>query len=248
MGFSRHFLSVERAVLGHGKKAQTPDPLTFAFPAGAVTGLIGHNGAGKTTLLRAIIGENVLLSGSIFLGDEKRNLRELSPRDFAALVAYVPQEHIYPREMRLRDLLALAYLPRLGFFGAISAQQAAEIETAIASFTLQDFRDQPLRKLSTGERQRAFLARALLQRPRILLLDEPTNHLDPAAIAAFWEILLEKQKEYSFDVLVSTHDLAFVKSHCTWICALKKGRLIYSGEAETFWESELIDSLFGRKL
>lgn len=248
MADDSHFLTTERAVLGYGKRARTPEPLSIAFPTGAITALIGRNGAGKTTLLRAILGEKVLLSGEIFLGKEKRNLRLMPPSDFASALAFVPQEHVYPPEMRLFDMLTLAYLPRLGLFGKISKAQKEEIGNMIASFSLESHALRPLRKLSTGERQRAFLARALLQHPRLLLLDEPTNHLDPAAVATFWEILLKKRTELAFDVLVSTHDLAFVKRHCDWICALSTGRVVYTGQAARFWGSSKLGELFGRDL
>lgn len=219
--------------------------LAFAFPRGAITALIGHNGAGKTTLLRAILGEPVLRSGDIFIGPDCRSVRTMRPADFAREIAFVPQEHVYPPDLRLRDMLALALLPRLGMFGRRTPEHDAEIERVIASFALEKLADRPLRRVSTGERQRAFLARALLQRPRLLLLDEPTNHLDPAAVAAFWETLLTKREELGFDVLASTHDLAFVEKHCAWVAALKNGALVYSGETSALWSSGKLADIFG---
>ncbi len=241
------FLEVKSAILSYGKEPQTPEPLSFSLPGGAITALIGRNGSGKTTLLRAVLGERVLVSGDIVLADGM-SVRSLKPGDFARAVAFVPQEHVYPADLRLRDLLALAFLPRLGMFGRPTAAHLAEVEGMLASFALTPLAARPLKALSTGERQRAFLARALLQRPRLLLLDEPTNHLDPAAVAAFWESLLERRAAQSFDVLVSTHDLGFVKRHCGWLCALSGGKLAYCGSSEPYFASGKIDELFGRRL
>ncbi len=232
------FLVLEKAVLMFG----CGEPISLELPSGKVTALIGRNGAGKTTLLRAVLGERALASGDIRIGDS--SISSLSPRDFARSVAFVPQEHVYPADMKLADMLALAFLPRLGMLKSPSEKDLGEVTGMLHAFSLSKLAERPLKRLSTGERQRAFLARALLQQPKLLLLDEPTNHLDPAAVGAFWESLVAKRKELGFDVLVSTHDLGFVKKHCGWVCALEAGKVAYSGETSDFFSSGVVEKLF----
>ena len=122
------FLTLENAVLGFGGVPQAVEPLSFSLPHGKVAALIGRNGAGKTTLLRAILGERVLVSGDIRIGREQTSVRRMGPADFARSVAFVPQEHIYPPELVLRDMLALAFLPRLGMFARPTAEHEAELD------------------------------------------------------------------------------------------------------------------------
>jgi len=186
--------------------------VVLEFPRGKLIALIGRNGAGKTTLLRALLGEPVLSTGKLSLPG----------------VAFVPQEHLYPPDLVVRGLLGLAFLPKLGWFRHLQPQDCAAIEEALVGFGLVPLADRSLKALSSGERQRVFLARAVLQQPKVLLLDEPTNHLDPAAVRGFWELLLEKRRGASFDVVASTHDLAFVQGHADWVCGLEKGRAVFS--------------------
>lgn len=242
-----YFCRGQNIVLGYGKRRPiSAAPQSFAFPKGALTAIVGPNGAGKTTLLRALLGEPLLISGTIQLGDESASISELSPEQIASTIAYVGQEHVYPGELSVRNLLRLAFLPAVGLFGRLPNPRSPEISSALARLSLEELADRPLRELSTGERQRAFLARALLQKPKLLILDEPTNHLDPGAVRDFWEALIAQRKESPMDIIVSTHDLQFAEKHSTWICAISAGRIVYSGEAASFWNGEILPKLFNR--
>ena len=243
------FCRGENLRLGHSKKLEvTSQPLSFAFPKSALTALVGANGAGKTTLLKAIAGEDVLLDGSIWLADEKRALNQLDPQTLAQTVAVVPQEHVFPADLLVIDLLRLAALPKVGIFGKLPARVDPEIVEIIAALNLSALALRPLRRLSTGERQRAFLARALLQHPKILVLDEPTNHLDPGGIFSFWNLLEEQRRKRQIEVIVTTHDLAFVQQFAQWVLAIKSGRVVYEGNSETFFKREIPTILYGQTL
>lgn len=234
-----------RLVLGHGQAALTRHPFSFIFPRGALTAVVGPNGAGKTTLLRAILGEEALLSGAIRLFSLQIDVKQLLPKELARYVAFVPQEHSFPPDATLNQLLQLAYLPRMGLFGRLPAESDREICELLSLFSLEKLQHRPLKSLSTGERQKAFLGRALLQRPRLLILDEPTNHLDPGAVHAFWTLLLSRREKCPLDILVSTHDLSFVRAHCEWVCALKEGELFFNGPNHEFFEAQRPAELFG---
>ena len=103
--------------------------------------------------------------------------------------------------------------------------------------------EKKLGKLSTGERQRLFLARALLQDPALLLLDEPTNHLDPSGVIEFWKRLMARKDGKT--IVVSTHDLSFVKSCAHEVIALEKGRVVFVGPKERFLQEGVIEKVFG---
>ncbi len=238
------FCRGKNVVLSHGNRVVTPEPLNFELPEGKAVGLIGPNGSGKTTFLRALIGDAAFQSGDIFFNDGDQSLRNIGFASLSTMVAIVPQEHQFPKHLLLKEALRMAYLPSAGLFGKLPKVDDPRILAAIRRFRLEPLSDRPLDELSTGERQRAFLARAFLQQTRVLLLDEPTNHLDPGGRAQFWRALTESRKERIFDVIISTHDLDFVKSHCDWICALKEGKLIYCGDSEGFWKENLASQLF----
>jgi iron complex transport system ATP-binding protein len=154
-------------------------------------------------------------------------------------IAFVAQEQQLPGHLRLTDMLSLAFLPALGWFGRLQAEDRERISRMLSVFGMSALADKPVGGMSTGERQRAALARALLQRPRLLLLDEPTNHLDPEAKHRFWETLLAGVREGGCDVIVSSHDLERVRRHARWICALADGQIVYSGPADGFWSRDV---------
>ena len=119
-----------------------------------------------------------------------------------------------------------------------------EIRQAIESFGLPGLRQRKMRDLSTGERQRVLLARALLQRPKVLVLDEPTNHLDPAAVRIFWRSLLTESRERGVELLVSTHDLEFTRGQCDFVLALEGGRKAFAGTRDQFLSLGIENRLF----
>ncbi|MBY0370560.1 ATP-binding cassette domain-containing protein, partial [bacterium] len=211
-------------------------PLDFKLEGTGICALLGRNGAGKSTLLKALVREGVQLrSGTLTLLG-----RSHSDTDG---VAYVPQEAAYPPHLRLEDALALAFLPTLGWFKRLSAEQKEARSRVLEEMELADLRNRPLGALSSGERQRAFLARALLQRPKVLLLDEPTNHLDPEGREAFWEALARSCT--AGHALVSTHDLTFAKGHAQEICAFGEGKVLYAGSGMGFWSENLLEKVYG---
>lgn len=232
------FCEGENLILGFSKRLRlSKEPLHFKFPRRSITALIGPNGGGKSTLLRAILGESVLHSGSIYVNGIP--LSRLNAQGLSKEVAFVPQEHTYPGHLHLRDLLKLAFLPAMGMWRRLPETSLMNIEEMLENLRLKSLADRPLARLSTGERQRAFLARALLQRPKILLLDEPTNHLDPGGVKAFWTLLLEAREKSHFEVILSTHDLEFVKSHCQFYLAIREGIRVSSGVVAELTESQL---------
>jgi ABC-type cobalamin/Fe3+-siderophores transport system ATPase subunit len=237
------FCEAEGLVLGTGSWCLTPEPLTFGLPAGKITALVGKNGAGKTTLLRALLGEPVVLGGDLRLAG--LDARRASYTDRARAIAFVPQEHEFPGDATVETTLKIAFLPRMGLWGGLPEGAQGEVDRSLESFGLISLRDRRLRDLSTGERQRAFLARAVLQHPKALILDEPTNHLDPAAVRDFWKALIAQTRERQLELLVSTHDLDFLRGQCDHILALDTGRIAFSGSREEFLADNVEARLFG---
>jgi iron complex transport system ATP-binding protein len=234
------FIRGEGIVLGFGKRALAEKAWDFSFPSGKPIALVGRNGAGKTTLLRALLGERTLLRGQVYLWGEPRERVKHHGQ-----IGFVAQEPVLPAHLVARDVLALAFLAELGNFGRAQALHRERVDRALEDFGITSLAERRVGSLSTGERQRIALARALLQRPKLLLLDEPTNHLDPEARYRFWETLLRESTRGGCDVVVSSHDLEMVRQHAGWICALANGSPLYVGESESFWRGDLPSKLFG---
>lgn len=164
----------------------------YSFVRGKVNLLVGKNGSGKTTLLRGLLREPGAFRGDIdFPSAEK--------------LSYLPQEPVFPDHLKVRDLLKLAFLLRKDLY------TDDKIESALKEFDLKRYENQILGRLSSGERQKAFLARTLLQPCEVLLLDEPTNHLDTDITDLVWEKVARLPAQ-GVEVIASTHDREIIKN------------------------------------
>lgn len=236
-------IEAKEVILGHSKKHPiSAKPISFKIPNGVITAVLGPNGTGKSTLINAFINSGTLISGNIsYLG---HNLSRIDAKELSHLVSILPQENPFALDLRVKNFLELAFLPRVGLFKSLPSIDSEEFSPIVKLLELRPLFYKLLKNLSSGERQRVSLARTLLQQSKLLLLDEPTNHLDPRATSEFWKTLVTYQAQSQIDVLVSSHDLAWIEKECHWILALKKGDLIFSGSKDDFFRENLSDQLY----
>src|SRR5690349_17751549 len=140
--------------------------IDFEVARGSVTGLLGPSGSGKTTLLRAIVGVQIVESGSVSVLGEAAGSPGLRRR-----VGYVTQAPSVYGDLSVRE--------NLRYFGRILGTEARDVDAVLATVALTDEADRAVRNLSGGQIARVSLATALLGRPELLVLDEPTVGLDP---------------------------------------------------------------------
>ena len=185
--------------------------LTFAIPAGQITGLLGPSGSGKTTLMRAIVGVQRISSGTIRVLGLPAGTSGLRHQ-----VGYVTQSpSVYP------DLTVEA---NVRYFGAMHRKGAPDVAEAIAAVGLERQARQKTVDLSGGQLSRVSLACALVARPRLLVLDEPTVGLDPVLRADLWS-RFRSMAESGTTLLVSSHVMEEA-SHCGTLLLLREGRLL----------------------
>jgi iron complex transport system ATP-binding protein len=178
--------------------------VSFA-PKPGWTAIVGPNGAGKSTLLRALAGLQALDAGTVTL--DGRALASMPPRARAQQLAWLAQQGEASGELTAREVVHLGRLPRLGLFGATSADDAERVDQAMRDAGCTPWAHRRLHELSGGERQRVLLARALAVDAQWLLLDEPTTHLDPQHQVALVR-LLQRQARAGRNVVSVLHDLA----------------------------------------
>ena len=189
------------------------DGLTFAAPAGAITGFLGPNGAGKTTTLRCLLGLVRPTAGVAKI--DGRAYRELD-EPMHRVGAVLEQTSFHPgRRARdhLRVLAAAAGLP------------VSRVDEVLRLVGLEDHKRRRVRGYSLGMRQRLALAAALLGDPDVLVLDEPANGLDPEGIRWLREFLRSLASQ-GRTILVSSHVLAEVAQTAERAVIIHRGRLI----------------------
>ena len=197
-------LSAEKISVTLGDKEILRD-LSYEFPSGKRTAIIGANGAGKSTLLKVLCLLNEKFSGRVTL--DGQDLRTIGRKNLARVMAILPQERDVPQDTTVRQLVSFGRFPHRKFFGGTSAEDDAAIKKALELTKLTDFENRQVASLSGGERQRAWLAMTLAQRPKILLLDEPTTYLDIAHQLEVMEIVADVNKKFSTTIVMVLHDI-----------------------------------------
>ncbi|RLE17122.1 MAG: hypothetical protein DRJ14_07265 [Acidobacteria bacterium] len=206
----------------------------FSAKSGEFIGIVGPNGSGKTTLLRLVAGILRDFSGKI--GLDGQNLAELSSRQVARLVSYVPQivETVIP--FTVIELLRLSRFPYRGM--APKRGPVPDFEAILCQMGISHLKTRQVATLSGGELQRVLVAAALAQDTPIVLLDEPTSHLDPFRAEAFVATLASLKKEGRHLFLMVSHNTAEMARLCDRIVALKGGKKIGEFDPASLLEPE----------
>jgi len=198
--------------------------LDLTCHAGEIFGLLGQNGAGKTTTLRILATILAPSSGSARIDGVDVAADPLEARRRIGFLSGTTG--LYPR---LTGRETLRYFGRL--HGLEPDVLAARIDALVAAFDMAAFADGRCEGLSTGQRQRVSIARAVLHEPPVLILDEPTTGLDVLASSAMIEFI-ESARASGTCVLFSTHVLSEAERLCDRIGVLHDGRLLATGTLE----------------
>jgi iron complex transport system ATP-binding protein len=213
--------------------------INCSIPQGQVIGVIGPNGAGKSSLLRCLYRVTKPCSGGVFY--QGTNIWQIPAKQYARTMAVVLQETPHNFSMSVSQVIAMGLTPHKGLFSFDSASDNAIIVDAISRVGLIDHAEQPFDSLSGGEKQRALIARAIVQQPQILVMDEPTNHLD----VKYQIQILELVRSLGITVVVSIHDLNLASAMCDNLLVLNHGEVVHSGAPEEVITSKLLSEVFG---
>ena len=173
-------------------------PTDLDLPPG-MTAVIGPNGAGKTSLLRALAGIE-LETGDVLIAGE--DLAHATPPRRMRLLSFLPATRALVWPISTRDVIALG----------LPSPDPARVDELLRQLELDALADRRVDHLSTGERSRVLLARALAARPRLLLLDEPLSNLDPYWVLRTLQILRSEAGQCDCAVLASLHDLNQIRA------------------------------------
>lgn len=213
--------------------------VSFALQKGQMLGLIGPNGAGKSSLLRCIYRFVRPTSGKVSLFNQ--DIDQLSPKAFACRVAVVQQDTPQYFDLSTQQLVAMGLTPHKGLFDVNNRGDSEQIAKALAKVGLSHKANQQYDRLSGGEKQRALIARAIVQQPQLLILDEPTNHLD----IRYQIQILELVRSLGISVIASIHDLNLASALCDSLLLLNEGKVSAIGTPDEVLTEARIGDVFG---
>lgn len=215
---------------GAGGPGLRLDGIDLDVPEGGSLALVGPNGSGKTTLLRLASGELLPTAGTIAVGglDPARASRRELARRIAVVAAHASVGFGYTVE----EVVLMGRAPWLEGYALESDADVEIARDAMRAMDVAHLATRVFDSLSSGERQRAAVARALAQQPSLVLLDEPGAFLDIKHQVELYDVLLERSRAQGLTVVSVLHDLNLAALYFDRVAMLHAGRVFAQGEPD----------------
>jgi len=201
------------------------DDVSFTVNQGDFLGIIGPNGAGKSTLFASMLSLNTKYKGTIkFFGTDIRK-----SKNYLKEIGYVPQKPIFERNFpaTVNDVVKM---------GLHKESDENKIDEILQQLWIHELSERRIGELSGGQQQRVFIAKALVNNPKVLILDEPVTGIDQQSIDLFYSILKELNSKQNITIIWSSHDLDAVKKLANHVACLNR-TLFFHGESDDFFEN-----------
>ena len=194
--------------------------VTLHVEQGCSLGIIGPNGAGKSTLIKIILGLQRGYEGQV-------RIMGMTPDEACRkgdVLGYVPQRHEveWRFPLSVEQVVTMGLTGKTGLFRRHSQEDRAYVLHMMEKVGIADLRHRPIGDLSGGQQQRAFIARALVARPKILMLDEPTVGVDEAGQQRFARLIHDLHESLNLTVLIVSHDLQAIAAGCNRVACLNQ--------------------------
>ena len=220
-------VDIEKLSVGYsGIKAL--EDISFGIAEGDFLGIIGPNGAGKSTLFRCMLGLHTQYDGTIrFFGqnikDSKKHLSQ---------IGFVPQKPVIDKNFpaTVREIISMSQ----------NSNDSKKVEEVLQKVWMHELADRRIGDLSIGQQQRIFIAKALVNSPRILILDEPVIGLDVYNQDLFFQILSELNTKEKISIIWSSHDLDAVERLANKVACLNKTLFFHGISKEFFSDDEML--------
>ena len=202
------------------------DDVSFVINSGDFLGIIGPNGAGKSTLFDSMLGLNTKYKGTIkFFGEDIKKSKH-----YLKEIGYVPQKPIFEKffPVTVNDVVRM---------GLRNESDENKIDEILQQLWIHELSNRRIGELSGGQQQRVFIAKALVNNPKILILDEPVTGIDQQSIELFYSILRELNSKQKITIVWSSHDLDAVNQLANHVACLNR-TLFFHGESEKFFSDD----------
>ncbi|MBI2643453.1 MAG: metal ABC transporter ATP-binding protein [Nitrosarchaeum sp.] len=202
------------------------DDVSFTVNQGDFLGIIGPNGAGKSTLFASMLNLNTKYKGTIkFFGTDIRK-----SKNYLKEIGYVPQKPIFEKNFpaTVNDVVKM---------GLQKESDENKVDEILQQLWIHELSEKRIGELSGGQQQRVFIAKALVNNPKVLILDEPVTGIDQQSIDLFYSILKELNSKQNITIIWSSHDLDAVNKLANHVACLNR-TLFFHGESDDFFEND----------
>ena len=204
------------------------EEISFGIDDGDFLGIIGPNGAGKSTLFRCMLGLYTQYDGTIKFFDH--NIKD--SKKYLPQIGYVPQKPVVDKNFpaTIREIVSMSQ----------NSNDSKKVEEALQKVWMHELADRRIGDLSIGQQQRVFIAKALVNSPKILILDEPVIGLDVYNQDLFFQILSELNTKEKISIIWSSHDLDAVERLANKVACLNKTLFFHGISQEFFSDDEML--------
>ena len=233
-------ISIKNLSFSYEKGKKILNNLNAEFSEGKPIALLGKNGCGKSTLLNCIMGLNDY-SGEILV--QGKSLKSYSERQFSKIISFIPQQIQINMDYTVFDFISFGRNPHISLFGKLTDKDYSCIEEAAKQCGIESLLSKNINRISGGERQLAFIARALCQETSIIIMDEPTASLDfgnQQKLFSFISNLSNKGKT----IIFTTHNPNHLINKGFDIFAMKNGLIFPVIELGLKTVNEIYDDKF----
>lgn len=215
---------------------------SFSVKEGEVVSIIGPNGSVKSTLLKAVSRLIPYHTGTVEL--EGVNLKAMSAKQVARKMCMLSQKNQAPSDMTVIDLVSYGRYPHKKWFEKLNNEDMEIVHWALEKTHLIEYKDRRVVSLSGGESQRAWIAMALAQRPKVMLLDEPTTYLDISHQHEVLELVRELNQDMGMTIIMVLHDLNQASTYSDSIVVVKSGEKAMYGSPNQVMTTDMIRHVY----
>jgi len=201
--------------------------VSLEIKKGDFMGIIGPNASGKTTLLRLMSRVLIPQEGNVILED--KDINQMSLKELCCKVAFVPQDTMINFSFTVFEIVLMGRIPHLKRMQLETRQDFAIAQKSLLMTDTTYLKEKGIDMLSSGERQRVIIAKALTQEPVLLFLDEPTAHLDIGHQIQILDLLKKLNRDNGLTIVMVLHDLNLASEYCNRIVLLNEGRVFKQG-------------------
>lgn len=234
-------LAVKNASCGYGADAVLEN-VSLSIKQGEIVCILGPNGIGKTTLFRSVLGFLSLIKGEITLNGKSKS--QISAKEFARCVGYVPQGHEPPFPYSVKDVVVMGRAAHLKRFESPGPSDYKMAYNVMEMLGISYLRNKTYTHISGGERQMVLIARALTQEPKLLVMDEPTANLDFGNQVHVLKCISGLTSS-GLGVLMTTHNPDHAFLCCDRVILLTKDREVMDGTVDDIVTEENLRLAYG---
>jgi iron complex transport system ATP-binding protein len=226
--------------VGYGGLSVIKD-FTWQSTDGKIAVMIGPNGCGKSTLLKALAGQKKPEQGAVFF--DGKDVRQWKGREAAQKIAYLPQNR-ESSKISVARMVLHGRFPYISYPRHYTKEDRERVDRALAYMGITSLKNREVAELSGGEKQKVYLAMALVQETDVLLLDEPTTYLDMSCQLELLELFVRLKQEGK-SILMVLHDLNHALRYADELLLIKEGQLFFKGTPKEVLESRSLEQVFG---